>query len=78
MVAVLNNYGGFYQRWLYVHELKKAGATVHLPCVNRSLDKVIITGNEVYLGLIGIQGLENQFNAKAELSANQPKAEMVS
>src|SRR5690606_35206374 len=26
MVAVLNNYGGFYSRSLYVHELSKAGA----------------------------------------------------
>lgn len=58
MVAVLNNYGGFYSRWLYVHELKKAGASVHLPCVNHSHHKVTINGREVYLGLIGIQGLE--------------------
>lgn len=61
MVAVLNNYGGFYSRWLYVHELKKAGARVHLPCVNNSLAVVSIKGTEVYLGLIGIQGLEQQF-----------------
>lgn len=61
MVAVLNNYGGFYSRWLYVHELKKAGATVHLPCVNHSRQVVSIKGAEAYLGLIGIQGLENKF-----------------
>ena len=29
MVAVLNNYGGFYSRWLYVHELSKSGSTVY-------------------------------------------------
>jgi DNA-directed DNA polymerase III PolC len=61
MVAVLNNYGGFYSRWLYVHELKKAGATVHLPCVNRSEAKVSIKGKDAFLGMIGIQGLENQY-----------------
>ncbi|SHG16529.1 DNA polymerase III subunit alpha [Pedobacter caeni] len=61
MVAVLNNYGGFYSRWLYVHELKKAGAVVHLPCVNHSRQVVCIRGMEAYLGLIGIQGLENKF-----------------
>ena len=61
MVAVLNNYGGFYQRWLYVHELKKAGAKVHLPCVNNSEVKVCIRGKEAWLGFIGIQGLESQF-----------------
>jgi len=61
MVAVLNNYGGFYNRWLYVHELKKAGAKVQLPCVNVSTAAVSIKGSEAYLGFIGIQGLENKF-----------------
>nr|WP_294869868.1 DNA polymerase III subunit alpha [uncultured Pedobacter sp.] len=61
MVAVLNNYGGFYTRWLYVHELQKAGAKVHLPCVNVSTPVVSIKGIDAYLGLIGIQGLENRF-----------------
>lgn len=61
MVAVLNNYGGFYSRWLYVHELGKAGATVHLPCVNHSESKVIIANSDAYLGFIGILGLENKY-----------------
>jgi DNA polymerase-3 subunit alpha len=74
MVAVLNNYGGFYQRWLYVHELKKAGAKVHLPCVNNSEAKVCIRGTEAWLGFIGIQGLESQFIEliPAERKANGP------
>jgi DNA-directed DNA polymerase III PolC len=61
MVGVLNNYGGFYTRWLYVHELKRAGAAVHLPCVNRSEPVVMIAGTEAYLGFIGVQGLEGKF-----------------
>ena len=61
MVAVLNNYGGFYSRWLYVHELRKAGAVVHLPCVNHSEPVVCIDGDDAYLGFIGIQGLEGKF-----------------
>lgn len=61
MVAVLNNYGGFYSRWLYVHELRKAGATVHLPCVNNSEATVCIKGSDAYLGFIGILSLENRF-----------------
>ncbi len=61
MVAVLNNYGGFYSRWVYVRELQKTGARVHLPCVNYSDEVVNIKGNEAYLGFIGIQGLENKF-----------------
>jgi DNA-directed DNA polymerase III PolC len=61
MVAVLNNYGGFYERWVYVHELKRAGATLHLPCVNQSEAKVTLFGKDVYLGFIGINGLETRF-----------------
>jgi len=61
MVAVLNNYGGFYNRALYVHELQKAGGIVHLPCVNNSDDVVTISGIDVYLGLVGIHGLEGNF-----------------
>lgn len=74
MVAVLNNYGGFYQRWLYVHELKKAGAKVHLPCVNNSEAKVCIRGTEAWLGFIGVLGLESQFIEliPAERKANGP------
>lgn len=60
MVGVLNNYGGFYMRWLYVHELKKSGAKVHLPCVNSSIVLVSISGDKAYLGFIGIQGLETR------------------
>ena len=36
MVAVINNFGGFYSRELYFHELKKTGALIHAPCVNES------------------------------------------
>jgi len=61
MVAVLNNYGGFYKRSLYVHELQKAGATVNLPCVNHSEPVVSLSGTQAYLGFIGINGLENKY-----------------
>jgi len=60
MVAVLNNYGGFYERWVYVYELKKAGGLLHLPCVNHSEPKVTLHGKAVYLGFIGINGLETR------------------
>jgi len=36
MVAVANNFGGFYQMEFYLHEAKRAGATIEAPCVNRS------------------------------------------
>lgn len=36
MVAVANNFGGFYHTEFYLHEAKRAGAMVEAPCVNRS------------------------------------------
>lgn len=58
MVAVLNNHGGFYGRSVYVHEARKAGASINLPCVNNSTTQANIQGREVYLGFYGIQNLE--------------------
>jgi DNA polymerase III alpha subunit len=79
MVAVLNNYGGFYQRWVYVHELQKSGARVHLPCVNNSEAKVRIRGKDAWLGFIGLQGLENQYLEfiPAEREANGPYRDLA-
>ena len=36
MVAVANNFGGFYHTEFYLHEAKRAGAVIEAPCVNRS------------------------------------------
>ncbi len=36
MVAVANNFGGFYRTEFYLHEAKRAGAVVEAPCINRS------------------------------------------
>jgi len=58
MVAVINNEGGFYSRELYFHELKRAGANLHLPCVNRSDEFTNITGKDVFMGLRLIDGLQ--------------------
>ncbi len=60
MVAVINNFGGFYKTELYVHELKRAGATVLAPCVNNSSELTNLSGTTSYLGLIHIQGLNQQ------------------
>jgi len=58
MVAVLNNYGGFYSRKVYVNEARKVGATICLPCVNKSLYQTTIYGDEIYLGFDGILSME--------------------
>ncbi|MEJ5963610.1 DNA polymerase III subunit alpha [Pedobacter immunditicola] len=71
MVAVLNNYGGFYERWVYVHELKKAGGRLHLPCVNHSEPKVTLQGKDVYLGFVGVNGLETKLMASVVTERQQ-------
>ncbi|HEY2348559.1 MAG TPA: PHP domain-containing protein [Puia sp.] len=58
MVSVINNFGGFYSRELYFHELKKTGAHIHPPCVNRSDYVTTVSGKDVFIGFIHIQGLE--------------------
>lgn len=59
MVAVLNNYGGFYSRKLYIHEARRAGATICLPCINTSEYQSIIRDKNIYLGFDGILNLDN-------------------
>jgi DNA polymerase-3 subunit alpha len=58
MVAVINNFGGFYRTEMYVHEARKLGATIELPCVNRSQVETTIEGMNVFLGFQHILGLE--------------------
>ncbi len=57
MVAVINNFGGFYQTWVYIRELQKTGARVHLPCINNSDLCTNICNQEVYLGFTHIESL---------------------
>ena len=59
MVAVINNFGGFYSRELYFLELLKIGGDIHLPCVNHSDQYTNIVGNKVYVGFIHIKGLQS-------------------
>ncbi len=59
ITAVINNSGGFYRMEVYVHEARMSGATVHPPCVNRSEMLATLDGNDIYLGLLHLQGLEN-------------------
>ncbi len=63
MVAVINNFGGFYRTWVYVHEAKRQGAVIELPCINKSDYKTNIYGNHIYLGFIHIENLETTFAA---------------
>jgi len=58
-VAVINNFGGFYNTRVYVNEARRYGATIHLPCINHSVYKTSLTGRDIYLGWQHIKGLEN-------------------
>ncbi len=60
MVAVINNFGGFYSRELYFLELLKTGGEIKAPCINNSDYETNIKGNEVYTGLIHIKGLQQE------------------
>ncbi len=60
MVAVINNFGGFYRTWVYVNELIKTGAKVLLPCVNESELLTNIKGENVYLGFTHIESIEHK------------------
>jgi DNA-directed DNA polymerase III PolC len=58
MVAVINNFGGFYSSWVYINEARRMGATIEVPCVNNSNSATRITGTTVYLGFVHVQNLE--------------------
>jgi DNA polymerase-3 subunit alpha len=60
MVSVINNFGGFYSRELYFHELKRTGARVQAPCLNQSEYLTMVSGKIVFMGFIHVQGLEEQ------------------
>jgi DNA-directed DNA polymerase III PolC len=66
MVAVINNFGGFYRTWVYVHEARRYGAIIQLPCVNRSTYKTTIYGKEIYLGFIHIMSIEQKLARSIE------------
>lgn len=64
MVAVINNFGGFYSTELYFSELRKTGAAIHLPDVNESEYLTTIKGNDVYTGFIHIKSLQQEMAEK--------------
>ncbi|QQT56163.1 DNA polymerase III subunit alpha [Sphingobacterium multivorum] len=60
MVAVLNNYGGFYNRKVYVNEARISGGNICLPCVNQSVFNTSIQGKDIYLGFDCLLNLEGK------------------
>ena len=60
MVAVINNFGGFYRSWVYFNEARRCGACIHLPCINLSDFTTTICGSNIYIGFVHVQNLENR------------------
>jgi DNA polymerase III alpha subunit len=60
MTAVVNNFGGFYNTELYLHEARMCGAYVHPPCVNHSTYLTNISEKNIYVGFIHIAQLEQK------------------
>ena len=58
MVAVINNFGGFYSTEFYVHEARKLGGTVEAPCVQQGDYPTVIRGTTIYLGFVLLHGLD--------------------
>ncbi|MFI5194314.1 MAG: DNA polymerase III subunit alpha, partial [Chitinophagales bacterium] len=60
MVAVINNFGGFYSTELYFLELLKTGGDIEPPCINNSDVYTNIQGSKVYVGLVHIKHLQDK------------------
>jgi DNA polymerase-3 subunit alpha len=60
MVAVINNFGGFYSTEFYIHEARRYGALIEAPEINESDYLTRIEGNVIWLGWIHIKSLENK------------------
>ncbi len=66
MVAVINNFGGFYKTWVYFHEATRYGAFVKLPCVNRGRYKTSIIGKDIFPGFIHILSINHNLAMSIE------------
>jgi DNA-directed DNA polymerase III PolC len=60
MVAVANNFGGFYHTEFYLNEARHAGASIHPPCVNLSDEWCTLHGKDIYLGLQMVRSLNEE------------------
>lgn len=64
MVAVINNFGGFYSTETYVHEARMCGATIEAPCINNSTYLTNIQDDDIYIGFVHVGSLEKRVVVK--------------
>lgn len=60
MVAVINNFGGFYSTEFYINEARRYGAIIEAPEINESEYLTRIEDNIIWLGWIHIKALESR------------------
>lgn len=60
MVAVINNFGGFYRTEFYVHEARRSGGKIEAPCVQRGDYPTVLHGKHIYLGFVLVNGLDQK------------------
>jgi DNA-directed DNA polymerase III PolC len=60
MVAVINNFGGFYKTEFYFHEARMSGGTIEPPCVNTSEYLTTLFGQHIFVGFIHLKSLEEK------------------
>ncbi|MBK7753118.1 MAG: DNA polymerase III subunit alpha [Flavobacteriales bacterium] len=61
LVGVANNFGGFYHTEFYLHEAKRAGATIEAPCINTSEELCSL-----------VEGQRCQLSVVREMPTTQP------
>jgi len=60
IVAVINNFGGFYRAEYYFHEARRCGGRVQAPCVNHSQYLTTVEGEDVYIGFVHLHQMEQR------------------
>jgi DNA polymerase-3 subunit alpha len=60
IVAVINNFGGFYRSAYYFHEARRCGGRVHAPCINHSQFLTTLDGEDLYIGFVHLHQMEQQ------------------
>ncbi len=58
MVAVVNNFGGFYSTEQYLHEARMLGAKICAQCINKSEYLTTIHAKDIYMGFIHLKDFE--------------------
>lgn len=60
MVAVINNFGGFYKTEFYLHEACRYGAHIEAPALNHSVYMTQLEGKTIWIGWIHVKSLEKK------------------